>query len=255
MANATIQTLKELRSCEAFKNLLNEAEILARSALIPLPSEQSQSEPKRRRLESNKLHDFIVLSSTGSRESQSLEEHDSCRRVFHEIIDNFSTEISDRLVQNDDIYRLLEVSDPSNINFLDEGSVRAFCFKFSRFQINVEAIVPQLKVAKNLLLTEKFTSPLQCLDFLIPLKDGFKDVVLFFKVVLTFPVSSASCERSFSALKRIKSYLRSTIGATRTSALFLLSIERDLTETLSDDPEPVIDVFARTADRRLSLVL
>ena len=32
-----------------------------------------------------------------------------------------------------------------------------------------------------------------------------------FSVLLTMPVSSASAERSFSALKRLKTYLRSTV--------------------------------------------
>ena len=65
-----------------------------------------------------------------------------------------------------------------------------------------------LKVAKNLLLAEKFTISLQCLDYLIFFKDGFEDVVLSFKVVLAFPVRSAYCEPSFSALEHTKSYLR-----------------------------------------------
>ena len=44
---------------------------------------------------------------------------------------------------------------------------------------------------------------------------------------LTIPVSVASGERSFSKLKLIKSYLRSTISQQRLKGLALLSIEKD----------------------------
>ena len=55
---------------------------------------------------------------------------------------------------------------------------------------------------------------------------------LCLKLYLTVAVSIASCERSFSKLKLIKSYLRSTIES-RLSALAILSIESDFVEMLS----------------------
>jgi hypothetical protein len=48
------------------------------------------------------------------------------------------------------------------------------------------------------------------------------------KLLLTIPVSTASAERSFSAMRRIKTYLRSTMGEDRLSALAILSIEKQL---------------------------
>jgi hypothetical protein len=45
-------------------------------------------------------------------------------------------------------------------------------------------------------------------------------------LVLTIPVSTASVERTFSALKRIKTYSRNTTGQARLSALALISIEK-----------------------------
>ena len=62
------------------------------------------------------------------------------------------------------------------------------------------------------------------------------------KLYLTAAVSIPSCERSFSKLKLIKSYLRSTMGESRLSALAILSIESELVETISFDD--VISEFA-----------
>ena len=69
------------------------------------------------------------------------------------------------------------------------------------------------------------------------------------KLYLTVAVSIASCERSFSKLKLIKSYLRWTMGESRLSALAILSIESDLVETLSFDD--IISEFASMKARRI----
>ena len=50
---------------------------------------------------------------------------------------------------------------------------------------------------------------------------------LSLKLYLTTGVSIASCERSFSTLKMIKSYLRSTINDDWLSTLSIFSVERD----------------------------
>jgi len=48
------------------------------------------------------------------------------------------------------------------------------------------------------------------------------------KIAMTFGMSSATAERSFSSLRRIKNYLRSTMTQERLSNLSLLYIEREL---------------------------
>jgi len=63
---------------------------------------------------------------------------------------------------------------------------------------------------------------------------------------MTIPVTNAEAERSFSALKRLKSYLRSTMGQERLSALALLAIHN----TVNVSADEVIDSFAK-ANRRL----
>ena len=59
------------------------------------------------------------------------------------------------------------------------------------------------------------------------LLDSTPYLCLCLKLYLTVGVSIASCERSFSKFKMIKSYLRSTMSDDRLSALSILSIEKD----------------------------
>ena len=48
----------------------------------------------------------------------------------------------------------------------------------------------------------------------------------------TFPVTTSTAERSFSTLRRIKTYLQSTMNACRLNNLLLLHIHRSKTDAL-----------------------
>lgn len=63
------------------------------------------------------------------------------------------------------------------------------------------------------------------------------------ELVLTIPTTSASAERSFSALKRIKTYLRNNQTQNRLSNLSLLSIEKDILMTTKCEPNFYNDVI------------
>ncbi|XP_060861812.1 52 kDa repressor of the inhibitor of the protein kinase-like, partial [Metopolophium dirhodum] len=54
----------------------------------------------------------------------------------------------------------------------------------------------------------------------------FPNVFKLMQILATLPVSSASNERSFSALKRIKTYLRNSTSEGRLNGLAMLSINR-----------------------------
>ncbi len=57
-----------------------------------------------------------------------------------------------------------------------------------------------------------------------------------FSLVATIGATSAGVERSFSCLKRLKSYTRNTMGQDRLSSLALLAIERTLVKSLEKTP-------------------
>jgi hypothetical protein len=65
---------------------------------------------------------------------------------------------------------------------------------------------------------------------------------------ITIPVTVASCEWSFSKLKLIKTYLRSTISQERMAGLALLSIENEQAKILNKDE--LITAFANKKSRR-----
>jgi len=58
----------------------------------------------------------------------------------------------------------------------------------------------------------------------------------------------ATGEASFSKLKLIKNYLRSTMTQTRLSDLAIISIEKEMTKNL--DYKDIIQIFARAKARK-----
>ncbi|XP_008181084.1 zinc finger MYM-type protein 1-like [Acyrthosiphon pisum] len=62
--------------------------------------------------------------------------------------------------------------------------------------------------------------------------------------------SSSTCERSFSTMRRVKTWLRTTMAEDRFSSLALLNIERDLSNKI--DSEVIVNKFAEQ-DRKIVL--
>ena len=70
-------------------------------------------------------------------------------------------------------------------------------------------------------------SPINVLNYIKRL-ESFPYAVIAFRILLTILVTVASIERSFSKLKLIKLYLRSTMSQERLSGLVILSIENEM---------------------------
>ncbi|KAK7878088.1 hypothetical protein WMY93_031235 [Mugilogobius chulae] len=85
------------------------------------------------------------------------------------------------------------------------------------------------------------------------LQTTFSETLKLTQIAITTPVTSAEAERCFSTLKRIKSFLRSSMGQARLNALAVLSVERELIQKIPDFNERVIDLFASQKGRRCEL--
>ena len=85
-------------------------------------------------------------------------------------------------------------------------------------------------------------TPLELLTFIISYgEDVFPYLRVALQILLTISVSIANCERSFSKLQLIFTYLESTMGQDRLNDLVFLSVEREKFEMI--DFDEVIDKF------------
>jgi len=92
----------------------------------------------------------------------------------------------------------------------------------------------EIRAAVHTFPDHSSSSPSDMLDYIYKeqLLDLNGNLSIALRLLLTLPVTVASGERSFSALKLIKSYLRSTMNQERLSALALISIERNIRRCL-----------------------
>ncbi|KAK3909080.1 52 kDa repressor of the inhibitor of the protein kinase [Frankliniella fusca] len=70
-------------------------------------------------------------------------------------------------------------------------------------------------------------------------------------VLTTLPVSNATAERSFSALRRLKSWLRSPMSQIRLTGLALMHVHRHVDLDIDD----IITSFAKSRKRRIDFIL
>ena len=75
----------------------------------------------------------------------------------------------------------------------------------------------------------------------------FSNIKVSLRLLGTSPVTTCTCERSFSAIRRLKIYTRSTMISERLNGIALLHVHQ---ETVPDI-EKVIGLFS-TKNRRLS---
>ena len=81
------------------------------------------------------------------------------------------------------------------------------------------------------------------------LKGLYPNFCKLYRVALCIPVGTATCQRSFSAMRRIRNYLRVTRGQERFSNFGLLNIENDITTKV--DSENILNQFASVASHSL----
>lgn len=79
--------------------------------------------------------------------------------------------------------------------------------------------------------------------------DAYSNINKVVKLSLTLPLSSAACERGFSHLNIIKTKYRSRLSNARLSALMHIHLSKKTTETF--DPNPAVNLWMETANRRL----
>ena len=242
---ATIDTLKEFRSHssweEMFKYIQDVAALHDISMALP--------RPQRTRRIPARLESGIVSESIGSREAMSTSEQFEVS-VYFPILDAMLSELQRRFAdKNLELMRAIQSCSPKSPHFLQPDKLLTLA---NSYGLDVSSLSMECSLAKRTLQSVDIDSISEVLVEISSLRTAFPNLVKLLQIALTIVVSTASCERSFSALKRIKTYLRSVMTEQRLVDLAVLSIERDLSKQLSLDQ--VIDEFAgKDKNRRIML--
>lgn len=126
----------------------------------------------------------------------------------------------------------------------------------SRNETDIDGIdlYNEINALKLHFLENQSSDPHTLLQYLFTndLISTFPNTAIALRILLTLPVSVASGERSFSKLKIIKKYLRSTMHQQRLSNLSIVSIEHEILDSL--DTRQLIADFANIKARKVQFV-
>ena len=134
----------------------------------------------------------------------------------------------------------------NELQSLDNQSLKSSCENLEtvltsdgKSDIDANELYLELKFLQDFIPRESM-GPVEILKFL-KRHDCFPNTTIAYRVLLTIPVTVASAERSFSKLKLLKSYLRSTMTQERLNDLAMIAFESDMLEKI--DYESIIENF------------
>lgn len=173
--------------------------------------------------------------------------------IFIPFLDHFITHLNDRFMQHKNLLKKIQNIIPKYIVSLHKNEIN----------VTIDTILDQwpkaTEISDTVVKTEALLwqqlcnamkeKPFTFIDALNKCnKNIFPNIYNIIKICATLPVTVASAERSFSTLKRIKTYLRNSIGENRLNGLATMAIHREI--ILS--PEEVLDKFCEK-NRKLLL--
>ncbi|KAJ4444809.1 hypothetical protein ANN_06606 [Periplaneta americana] len=181
------------------------------------------------------------------------------RQLYYSILDRMHMEITDRFSDYGKLQftHLLESQKFSAYreNFPNEALNKLFQSYNSHFdQVRLKNELSVIYSAEVFDFSNKPMHEILSAIYENQLNQVIPEVLKLATLIVTIPATSASVERTFSALKRIKSYCRSTHTQERLSGLALISIEKSFLQKLCKWPncnfkDEVINVFSSQSRR------
>ena len=158
------------------------------------------------------------------------------RQIYYEALDLLINGIKDRFNQTDfHIYKNCEQLLLKAANKLDYSHELAAVTDFYKTDFHLSNLRSNLEVLSANISNNGM--PLKLKDIIAYMKQPRKglllnEVSMLLHLVLVMPATNATSERCFSALRRLKTYLRATMTQQRLNSTMLLYIHKDITDNL-----------------------
>lgn len=252
LVDSLVDTFEQMRSEPGkFNSLMTKVKLIAEENSIEL----SENRNSRTRQLPKRFASFATELQTS--ESEIPRSDDDFRiKIFNSVLDHMITELKSRFTNNSDVLNGISAINPTSDNFLKFNKLKPLAEHYRCDMESIEAEVKLFPLVLKRIETEnnaKVDSIVKLATVLNKYKMSFNELYKLAVIAVTIPPSSAGCERSFSSLRQIKSYLRNNMGNTRLSNLAVLAIEKSLAKSL--DLNQVVDRFAVSHNnRRIQLV-
>ena len=255
-ATLTIKTLKECRSDESYELIWKRADQIYKNIKSWTNNADFVTfrDPRvPRRKPSSRLQCLVGESTTSNNQAMTPMQHHRIN-TYYNSLDKLLAELESRFESNDqDVLCALGAvvlgETPTHSDYelvgnfydLDKDLIEADRRLFDQFKhTNADPKVSNLKTASEVIYT-------RCKNELLEMVPEFVKVATILAVI---PATSCSAERSFSGLRRLKTYLKSTMGEKRLSSIALITIERGYANcVINEDMEKMIDIFGKRKGR------
>lgn len=206
---------------------------------------------KRKRQQPEMIKDFLIESTLGKSSFIDLPSDTNAYEywkinIYNQVMDNIIGNWKKRF----DNLPLAQSVD--SFLKLDLKNGEAFINNFKDIlKIDTTLFQAETLIIKSMMENKKAGFDLENLKTEVK-KDLCPNLYKLLQAAIVLPVSSAGCERSFSAMRRIKTWLRATMCQERFSNLSLLNIENEIikNQITADD---ILKIFAKK-NRKLKLV-
>ena len=242
-----LRYLNDLRTDEHFNKLFNDAKLMCETLDIEMPT------LPRRRKTAKKINDYLRTTADTDHVWDSPEQY--YKQQFYQVIDIMIVQIKERFNQETLNY-LISIEDlVISAAMGEEIDISDDLTKKLDGDLNVSKLESELKLLPSFVkevdpLLKKETSINTIMDIMKKgkLTNVFSELHTLFKLYLTVPLSNATAERSFSALHRIKSYLRSRLTQEHLNHFVVLHAHKYLTDVI--DLTYIAKCFVGTNERR-----
>jgi hypothetical protein len=247
VAAMTVKTLSSIRSHQCFDQFWGKMTKRAGDLGVNDPLLPRQRKTPRR-------------FETGSSDSHTYPEtpKDYYKPIYFEAIDLITTCISDRFNQPGyNIYRNIEIVLLNAVNSKEYKSELDTVVNFYGSDFNAQLLETQLHILSTSFTKEpgKVAVILDVIKYFKEITQAQKELMCevckLLTILLVMPASNAVSERSFSALRRVKTYLRSTMTQNRLNNLMVLHIHKENTDSM--DIISVANDFVSRSEHRCSI--
>ena len=171
--------------------------------------------------------------------------------LFIPALDNFISHLETRFSNAQSVIENLSILLPSAQPSNSKLSILSLASKY----LSILPAASELEVQSEFELWRKFcenipNKPKNAIESMRSAKN-FPTILALLSIFATIPVTTASAERVFSSLGRIKTKFRSSMSESRVEGLLLLKTHRDILIS----QEEIIDRFASMHHRRLNFAL
>lgn len=250
-----ISTLEARRSDAYFDELWIKIVNFSEENNISL--ERERISKKRKSIQSSRLNDSVIDTTLGERNQQpNVNTKEYWRaHVFYHVIDKVVGSLKRRF-SPESLNMAKSIDAFFGMRFLDSTTFINFYSPIAK--VNVNLLSAEMDVCHNVYKTahgkeSNCDSTPENLKNLLKILESnqkiFPNFVKLVNIALSIPISAATCERSYSAMRRIRTYLRTSMTQTRFTDLSILHIENDFVSA-NLQPEMVLNKFSKTDKKR-----